>query len=131
MNLFCANEVDDYSVFHTGLRQLLQVIPCRKNKKLLYEVLKKEEFQLLDRETAEVIAILTDTTEVLERLDEYELEGGYDMCQAMDELRADWKAEGFLNAIQNIMKSMNFTANQAMDALLVPEEDREHYLAKL
>lgn len=55
MNLFCANEVNDYSMFHTGLRQLLQVIPHRKNKEKLYEVFKKEEFRSLDRDTVETI----------------------------------------------------------------------------
>ncbi len=139
MNLFCANEVTDYSMFQTGLKQLLQVIPYRKNKKKLCEVFKKEEFRVLDQDTAEVIAIMTDTTEILERLDNYEVKGGYDMCQAMDELRADWRAEGkaegkaetLLNSIRNIMKTMELTANQAMGALLIPEEDRENYFAKL
>lgn len=53
----------------------------------------------MDRDTAEVIAVLTDTTDVLERLDEYETEGEYDMCQAMD-------------------------------AMEVPEEDRDRYRSK-
>ncbi len=100
MNLLCANEIKDFSVFQTGLRQLLQILPHRKNKKRMYEVLQKEEFRFLDRDTAETIAMLTDITELLERLDEYESKGGYDMCQAMD-------------------------------ALLVPEEDREKYMSKL
>ena len=135
INLFCANEVTDYAMFQTGLRHLLQVLPHRKNKEKLYEVLKKEEFKSLDRDTAEAIAILTDATEVLEKLEEYESKGGYDMCQAMDELKADWRAEGkaetLLNSIRNIMKSMGVTASQAMDVLLVPEEDREKYMSKL
>ena len=139
INLFCANEVHDYSIFRTGLRQLLQVIPYRKNRKKLYEVFNKEEFHVLDRDTAEVIAIMTDATGILERLDKYEVKGGYDMCQAMDELKADWRAEGkaegkaetLVYSIRNIMKTMELTANQAMDALLIPEEDRENYFAKL
>ncbi len=57
------------------------------------------------------------------------------MCQAMDEIRADCRAEGraegILSAIRNIMKSMKLSAEEAMDVLLVPKEDREKYLAKL
>ena len=36
-----------------------------------------------------------------------------------------------LTSIRNLMKTMNLTPQQAMDALIVPEADRAGYLAKL
>lgn len=135
MKLFCVNEIRDFSIFKTGLRQLLQVLPYRKNKKKIWELWERDEYKHLDRDTAEAIAIMTDATTVLERLDEYKTEGGYNMCQAMDELRQDWFAEGeergIEDSIRNLMISMKWTAEQAMDALLVPAEERAGYLTRL
>ena len=135
MSLFCAAEVEDLYGFQTGLRQLLEVIPRRKDKDKLTELWKREEYRHLDRDTAETIAILTDNIAVLERLDEYEREGEYDMCQAMDEWKEDLLAEGIeqgvMVSIRNLMKTLKFTAEQAMDALLVPEEDRARYIENI
>ncbi len=94
MTLFCANQVKDITMFHTGLRQVLEVIPCRKDKERLSEVMKQEEYRHLDRDTAETLAVLVDRPNILEQLEEYEKEGEFDMCQAMDELEQDWLNEG-------------------------------------
>lgn len=135
MSLFCAGEVADLSQFKTGVRQMLEVIPLRKNKKKLIELWSHEEYRHLDRDTAEVIAILTDTNYVLERLDEYEKEGEYDMCQAMDEWREELLAEGkeksILSAIRSLMQTLHFTVEQAMEALQVPEEEWGSYRTKI
>ena len=95
MTLFCAGEVDNPALFDTDLRQLVEVLALRKDKQGLAELWNREDFSHLDRETAETMAIMTDSTEILEKLEHYETtEGGYNMCLAMDELRRDWKAEG-------------------------------------
>lgn len=139
MSLFCAGEVEDLSQFRTGLRQFLEVIPLRKNRKKLIELWSREDYRHLDRDTAEMIAIITDSATLLERLDEYEGEGEYDMCQAMDEWKEELLAEGtergiergieqgVLLALGNIMQTMKLTMEQAMEALLIPEEERERY----
>lgn len=36
-----------------------------------------------------------------------------------------------LNSIRNLMKSLNFTRQQAMDALYIPQEERKHNADKL
>ena len=36
-----------------------------------------------------------------------------------------------LDSIRNLMKSSNWTAQQAMDALLVPNEDRQRYVSRI
>ena len=51
MSLFCANEVREFSMFKTGLRQLLEVIPLRNDKEKLFELWHQEEFQHLDQDT--------------------------------------------------------------------------------
>ena len=95
MTLFCAGEAGDLSRFGTNLRQLLEVLSMRKDKEGLAGLWSREDFSCLDRETAEIMAIMTDSIEILEILDNYENEKGEcNMCLAMDELRRDWKAEG-------------------------------------
>ena len=95
MTLFCAGEVVNPALFGTDLRQLLEVLALRKDKQGLAELWSREDFTHLDRETAETIAIMTDSTEILEKLDYYETaEGGYNMCLAVDEMRREWKEEG-------------------------------------
>lgn len=131
MSLFCAGEVEDLSVFQTGLRQFLEVIPLRDDKDKLDALLSGESYQHLDRETAETIAIITDSTVILERLDEYETGGEYNMCKAMDDLKTDLQAKELLKNIRSLMKTMRLTIDQAMDALEVPEEDRDRYRAKI
>ena len=39
--------------------------------------------------------------------------------------------KGILNSIRNLMDTMSWTAQAAMDALKIPEADRAGYLAKL
>jgi flagellar biosynthesis/type III secretory pathway protein FliH len=39
--------------------------------------------------------------------------------------------KGILNSIRNLMETMSWTAQAAMDALKIPEADRADYLAKL
>ncbi len=139
MTLLCVEDIEDFSRFKTGLRQLLQVLSKRKDKTALKELLRQEDYAALDRDTAEAIAIFTDNTDVLEHLGEYEKDGGYDMCQAMDEWREELlsegrsagRAENLLGNIRSLMQTMKWTMEQAMDALLVPEEERDIYRAKM
>ncbi len=139
MSLFCADEVEDLSCFKTGLKQFLEVSALRKNRKELVELWNREEYRHLDRDTAEVIAVITDANDVLEQLDRYEKEGEYDMCQAMDE----WKEEllesgtkigietGIMRSIRSIMHTMALSIDQAMDALQIPEDERALYRSKI
>ena len=48
---------------------------------------------------------------------------------------ADSKAEGreetLLNSIKNLMETLKLTAEQAMDALKIPDDDRKKYVSML
>jgi len=151
MTLVCANEIKDFSVFRTELGQLLQAIACAGDKAKLQALFQKEEYSHLERETAEAIAIMTDVDIVLNKLDECEENGGYDMCKGMEdwakeeqekgaargkiegriEGKIEGKIESKLESIQNLMQNMKITAEEAMNLLGVPVEERAEYLAKL
>ena len=130
MTIFCANEWDDFSKFRTELRQFLEVIPCRGDKKKLKELFEREEYKHLDKETAEVIAVFTDNKKMLRVLEQEEKEE-YDMCKALDDLIADGKTETLLEAVRSVMRSMAVAAEQAMEILEIPVEDRAGYMKKL
>jgi hypothetical protein len=53
------------------------------------------------------------------------------MCQVIEEL-ADKRAEiKTLNLVKNLMDSMNWTAEQAMEALKITEDDQAEILKKM
>ncbi len=79
----------DFTIFKTELGQLLQAISCKNDKEKLKKLLRDKNYSHLERETAEAIAIMTDNASLLEKLDEYENEGGYNMCKGLD----DWAKE--------------------------------------
>lgn len=61
------------------------------------------------------------------------LKGGiYEMCNAGEGLARKYLKEGqvktLLEALSNIMNALNFTAEQALDILKVPKEEREMYI---
>ena len=107
------------------------------------KLLRDENYSHLERETAEAIAIMTDNDSLLEKLDEYETEGGYDMCKGLDDWakeeqekgaikgKIEGKIEMLMQNIKSIMNNKKLTAEEAMEMLDVPREEWVEYLAKL
>ena len=86
-------------------------------------------------------------------------EGGTTMCEVLDRIEARGEARGIaigeargeargiaigeergeargaernaVQAIRNLMKTVGWNAKQAMDALMIPQSEQEHYLALL
>jgi len=143
MTLYCANRVQDFTVFKTELGLLLQAISCKNDKGKLKKLLQDENYSHLERETAEAIAIMTDNDSLLEKLDDYENEGGYNMCKGLDDWakeeqekgevrgKIEGKIEMLIQNIKSIMNNKKLTAEEAMEMLDVPEEEWGEYLSKL
>ena len=53
------------------------------------------------------------------------------MAKGREEGMAQGREDNLLSNLRNLMKNMRLTAEQAMDALSVPEENRPKYLAVL
>lgn len=51
--------------------------------------------------------------------------------KGLKEGRKEGLKEGILTSIQNLMESMNWTAEQAMEALKVPETEWSQYASRL
>ncbi len=75
-------------------------------------------------------AIMSDSIQELYELGQAEGKAeGYELGQA--EGKAEGKAEEKLANIKNLMESVTWTAQQAMDALKIPAEEQPQYLAML
>lgn len=53
------------------------------------------------------------------------------MCTALEKLIEDGRNDGILTSVKNLMESMGWTAEQAMDALKISREDRNKYAGML
>lgn len=58
-------------------------------------------------------------------------EGVASMCRAMEEMRNDTEFRTRLIDIQNMIETFNLTVNDVMNAMKIPESERERYLAAL
>ena len=98
--------------------------------------LDEETYANLNHETARIIAVVANIPEFLNNENAYKNQEseGYNMCLAMEELRADFKAEGKIEGdqarlivdLRNLMETTKWSVEQAMNALKVPEENRAH-----
>ena len=97
-HLYCINEETDFSVFHTELRQVFELLQYRQDKVKLWELIEsRTEYQHMDADSLEVLSVLLnapklweDRIKYMKKTDERE---EYNMCQALEELFADnWEA---------------------------------------
>ena len=96
MILIRADEPMDYGAFRTSLRELLAVLPLRKDRREMRKFIgEREAYRKLDRETLEAIAVMTDNRRLLEKAEDYRNEKGeYDMYEEMGSFFMDGVEEG-------------------------------------
>lgn len=99
LRLFCVNEQDDFGMFHTELRELFELLNCRKDrKKLRQRVSEREDYRHLSPETAETLSVLLNMPQLWEERNQYmketEAKEEYDMCQALREWAEEERAIG-------------------------------------
>ena len=116
MTLFCVGEQKDLSRFSTDLKLLLEVLQLRQDKDGLLRLWSEEPFSHLDLETAETMAVMTDSVDILKKLEITE-EGECNMCLAVEEMRRDWKAEGEAKGIVEIGIEFGLSENDILTRL--------------
>lgn len=99
MRLYCVNEKNDLSVFHTELKELFMVMQYRKNKTKMKNALEKNEaYRHLSEETVEAISVVMNEPSIWRNREMYKNDGekeeNYDMCQALREWAEDERNEG-------------------------------------
>ena len=95
MKLFCVNEEQDFSCFHTELRQLFTMISCQKDWKRLRSLVESEDYRNISSDTAEAIAVVLGWSDPKEIRMKYEEKGkGVNMCKALEDLLAIERGKG-------------------------------------
>ncbi len=114
-----------------------------KDRQALSSVWKNtERYPSVDRDTAELIRLITDVNVEID-----EKEETVNMCKAVEDMRAhdrqqgieegrekgraEGRAENLLANIKQLMKSLNLSLEQAMDALAVPQDERFALMKKI
>lgn len=87
MKLFCVNEEQDFSCFHTELRQFFTMISCQKDGERLRRLAESEDYRNISIDTAEAIAVVLGWSDPKEIRMKYEEKGkGVNMCKALEDL---------------------------------------------
>lgn len=100
LNLICLDEMEDFNIFHTQLRQLLRAMKLRKDKAGLRMLMdNNDEFRHLDADTVEAMSVMLHLPEIWNKRENYmsmnEDREEYDMCQAMREICEEERNIGF------------------------------------
>ena len=142
---------NEYRKFHTPLGQVIEYIRVSRDKDKLDQLIQKDpRYSRMDRDSANLINAVTNSKLT------YPEEGDeIDMCKAIDDMRADAKAEGIeegraegravgieegrvegkteslVSSIKNVMDSIHVSIEEAMDILKVDPQKRQEYAARV
>lgn len=143
--LYCVNEEQDFSIFHTDVRTVFELLPLRKDKKRLLEKLEgNKEYTHMTEDSLEFLSVVMDSPRLWKERAKYmnkdtsennqkEMEE-YDVCQAIRELIEDGRQEGRLEgkkeghqealklSTENLMKSLSISLEKACELLGITEE---------
>jgi spore cortex formation protein SpoVR/YcgB (stage V sporulation) len=149
INLLTPGSIDDgdFGKFKTTLAEAFQYIKYSKDKVALYQMVHDNpKFRTMDRRTVELINGITGSG-----IDYKKDEEVVDVCLAIElmkqeaaekaaeeaaekaakKAREETMEEAMITSIRNLMETTQWTADQAMAALKIPEEEREKYLRQL
>lgn len=109
----------------------LKYIKHSKDKEDLDRIVREDSrYRSVGAETAEFISIMTGSNLAFE-----EEEGKFDMCKAIDDMRAEERLEGRLEgrieSLRGLMASTGWGLARALDALGVPQDERDTLVAEL
>jgi len=124
-------EGKEHDKFHSELREVLLYLKHSNDKKELQALLYTEaRFKKMSRDGANLLNVLAGM-----HLAYPQGEEEIDMCKAIDEMISDavsdTKDRILSESIRNLMHSMGWTAQQAMDALKIPASEQKIYLSQI
>lgn len=132
IHLIEIKKLQNTEVFKTDLKQVFDFIRYSKDKKKLKELVENDDaYQSLDEDAYDMVALYTNSRELMELKARSKEGDGVNMCQAIKEMLEDERAENVLHNIKKFMKNLNMTAEQVMDVLEIPPEERSRYMEKL
>jgi len=131
MNLFDFHDCRDFSVFKTENRLLFETLASCENKKKMYDFMKlhEEEYEKWDVLTTKLMCDLLGLKH--DRIVKKVIEEGKGMCRAVEELMEDAREEERILSVRNMCKNLKISVEQAMDALMIPINERERLMGRV
>ena len=140
-----ALSAEDFDKFQTDLGEILNFIKCSNDESAMQNLLASGKLKDLSREGGFFLKEVTHTNFDLNEGKEV----GKEMCKAWDDAKINARKEGHaagvieghaygmiegrreerMNAIKRMQESLKMTAEQAMDILGIPKEERTSYLS--
>lgn len=120
--------------FQTSLREIIAIFKRRTDESamLAYYLAHQERFQQLDELSIDTMGVLIGRKDL--KLFQQE-GGGLNMCEAFENVyqkgQVEGRENGLLQAITNLMQNMKLSAEQAIEALGIPTEEREKFLQRI
>ncbi len=129
IHLLEVRKYENLEKFHTDIKYVFGFLQNEGSKDTLTEYVHANEkaFEDLSEDAYDMISVMSHSEE-LQYLKKDLGEGGCNMCQAIKEMIEDGRQEGMAIAIKNLMHNLKWTAEQAMEALGIPQEERGKYL---
>ena len=136
-HLICVNEIKDFDVFHTELRNLLEAISLRYKKAGIKAICENERFRHIDAETLEAMSVLLNAPSLWNQRQKIENveRRDFDVCTGMkeweEEIIEETLERGIIAHAQSLIDREGFSIERALSALGVPDEKWEYYAEKL
>ncbi len=127
-----AIEDDDFDKFHSSLGGVLSFIKYSEDKEQLREhILSNEGFRHMGRDEVNVLNVCVNAGISVGKEEEAEV----DMCKALMDIREEGMQQGMqqgiLESIENLMETMGWPVQKAMDSLKIPKKDQPVYVRRI
>lgn len=118
LNLYDCHEHDTFEEYHTGLRQLFEVVRYSKDKEKLQEVMEenREIYSRIDSDTKELLEVVANVKIKEENEIMVDGEKKYDLCKAFIDMKMEGKLEYLVKTICIKLKK-NKSAEMIADEL--------------
>ena len=134
--LYCVNEEQDFSMFHTDIRNVFELLPLRKDKKRLLQKLEQNSiYKHMSEDSLELLSVLMDSPSIWKNRKKYMIQKDisqemtnqeseeYNMCQAIKELIEDGRQEGLSEGLsQGRMDTLKQNVESLMNSLSISLE---------
>ena len=130
LNLYDCHEHDTFDEYHTGLRQLFEVIRYGKDKEQLQRIMEenREAYINMDSDTRELLDVMANVKFSEEHITMENGKERYNMLKAFEDMRLEGKEEGRLESkIEDIMELLEELGQipQRVEELIKAEDNPE------
>ena len=124
LNLYDCHEHDTFDEYHTGLRQLFEVMRYNKDKEQLKRIMEenREVYSNLDSDTVEILKVMTG----IELSEEYIMtddgkEKRHNMIKAFEDMRMEGKIEGKIESILELLEELGQVPQRIVELIRAEE----------